>query len=157
MKLNEVVIEDSRNSVRFRKMKVESGFLYNFWNVEAKEWERQWEFVPDGLSSTEHVAENNPYTEARKRIAEAKTRLISNDHPSASGGVLWSSRWQYKDGRIMQQTVMPSSPTALSVWNVFKTDEQAIEEMRKELEIIDTAYKNLIMAFGPPKVSYIQN
>lgn len=47
MKLHE--IKDYRgkeNSVFFRKQKVESGFMYNYWNIHEDDYNQEWIFVP---------------------------------------------------------------------------------------------------------------
>ena len=41
----------------FQKMRVESGFMYNFWNEEKQEYNAEWIFVPDAserISKLEH-------------------------------------------------------------------------------------------------------
>ncbi len=45
MKLHE--IEIIVDPVLFRKMRVESGFLYNFYNYKEEEYNKEWVFVPD--------------------------------------------------------------------------------------------------------------
>lgn len=43
-KLYDVIKID--REVRFRKMRVETGYVYNFWNETIKDWNFDWIFVP---------------------------------------------------------------------------------------------------------------
>ena len=45
MKLHEII--DVHQDPFFRKMKVESGFMYNFYDVDKEEYKKEWIFVPD--------------------------------------------------------------------------------------------------------------
>jgi len=45
MKLYEII--DVHQEPYFRKMRVESGFMYNFYDVEKDEYKKEWSFVPD--------------------------------------------------------------------------------------------------------------
>jgi hypothetical protein len=51
MKLHEL-IEISQYPC-FRKMKVESGYMYNFYNTEKYEYSKEWVFVPDSSERSE--------------------------------------------------------------------------------------------------------
>ncbi len=55
MKLHE--IEKLLVNPPFRRMKVESGFLYNTWDYDKDDWLNEWIFVPDSneqLKKLEH-------------------------------------------------------------------------------------------------------
>jgi hypothetical protein len=55
MKLHEITAV--HEEPYFRKMRVESGFMYNFWNEEKQEYNAEWTFVPDSserISKLEH-------------------------------------------------------------------------------------------------------
>ena len=45
MKLHEII--EINKEPYFRKMRVESGFMYNFYDVEKDEYKKEWSFVPD--------------------------------------------------------------------------------------------------------------
>jgi hypothetical protein len=45
MKLHQII--EVHEPPYFRKMRVEGGFLYNFYNCQADEYLAEWEFVPD--------------------------------------------------------------------------------------------------------------
>ena len=45
MKLYEII--DVHQEPYFRKMRVESGFMYNFYDTEKDEYKQEWTFVPD--------------------------------------------------------------------------------------------------------------
>lgn len=45
MKLHEII--EIHEAPYFRKMRVESGFMYNFYNQEKDEYSNDWKFVPD--------------------------------------------------------------------------------------------------------------
>ena len=36
-----------KHSVCFRKMEVETGFMYNFWNYNKDDYNEEWIFVPN--------------------------------------------------------------------------------------------------------------
>jgi len=44
MKLHEII--EVHDKPYFRKMRVESGFMYNFWDVEKDDYQQEWTFVP---------------------------------------------------------------------------------------------------------------
>jgi len=44
MKLHE--IENVGNEELFRRIKVESGYMYNAWNFDEDAWDKIWTFVP---------------------------------------------------------------------------------------------------------------
>ena len=44
-KLNEIV--EVHEKPYFRKMKVESGWMYNFYNCDIDEYNNEWTFVPE--------------------------------------------------------------------------------------------------------------
>jgi hypothetical protein len=55
MKLYEITAV--RKEPYFRKMRVESGFMYNFYDCEKDEYQKEWIFVPDSskrCSKLEH-------------------------------------------------------------------------------------------------------
>lgn len=55
MKLHEIT--DIAEEPYFRKMRVESGFMYNFYDCEKDEYQKEWIFVPDSserISKLEH-------------------------------------------------------------------------------------------------------
>jgi hypothetical protein len=45
MKLHEII--EVHQEPYFRKMRVEGGFMYNFYDVERDEYRQEWTFVPD--------------------------------------------------------------------------------------------------------------
>ena len=45
MKLHKII--DVHQEPYFRKMRVESGFMYNFYDTEKDEYKQEWTFVPD--------------------------------------------------------------------------------------------------------------
>lgn len=45
MKLHEII--EINEKPYFRKMRVESGFMYNFYDAEKDEYKKEWTFVPD--------------------------------------------------------------------------------------------------------------
>ena len=49
MELHEVqrILLDDIDTPHFRKMKVESGWLYNFWNYELDNYNKEWIYVPE--------------------------------------------------------------------------------------------------------------
>ncbi len=47
MQLHE--IEEIIDPISFRKMRVESGYLYNFYDVNNDEYQKEWVFVPDKI------------------------------------------------------------------------------------------------------------
>ena len=40
-------IEEIIEPICFRKMRVESGYLYNFYDLSRDEYQKEWVFVPD--------------------------------------------------------------------------------------------------------------
>ncbi len=42
-------IEKIIDHISFRKMRVESGYLYNFYDVNNDEYQKEWVFVPDKI------------------------------------------------------------------------------------------------------------
>ena len=55
MKLHEIT--EIHEKPYFRKMRVESGFMYDFWNSEKDDYNDDWTFVPDAserVRSLEH-------------------------------------------------------------------------------------------------------
>ena len=55
MKLYEII--DVHQEPYFRKMRVESGFMYNFYDTEKDEYKQEWTFVPDAserIKNLEH-------------------------------------------------------------------------------------------------------
>lgn len=45
--MNFHAIETVEEPILFRRMKVESGFLYNFYNYRKNRYSKRWVFVPD--------------------------------------------------------------------------------------------------------------
>lgn len=45
MKLHEII--EVHQEPYFRKMRVESGFMYNFYDEEKGDYKKEWSFVPD--------------------------------------------------------------------------------------------------------------
>lgn len=44
MKLHEII--EVHDNPYFRKMRVESGFMYNFYDTEKDDYQQEWTFVP---------------------------------------------------------------------------------------------------------------
>ncbi len=53
MKLYEIANKDGELS--FRKMRVESGYLYNFWNYDKQDFHDEWIFVPDATTTLDNA------------------------------------------------------------------------------------------------------
>jgi hypothetical protein len=45
MKLHEII--EVHQYPYFRKMRVESGYMYNFYDIEKDDYRQEWVFVPD--------------------------------------------------------------------------------------------------------------
>jgi hypothetical protein len=55
MKLHEII--EVHEAPYFRKMRVESGFMYNFYDTSKDEYKQEWTFVPyssDRVKNLEH-------------------------------------------------------------------------------------------------------
>lgn len=48
LKTNNLI--DVYEEPHYRKMRVESGWLYNFWNFPLDNYNTEWTFVPDSIS-----------------------------------------------------------------------------------------------------------
>lgn len=58
MELHEII--EIHHTPYFREMRVESGFMYNFWDAEKNDYDQQWIFVPDStleMPSEEEIQE----------------------------------------------------------------------------------------------------
>ena len=54
MKLNDIVdYQNNKDRVCWRKMKVESGYLYNFWNYNKDDYNEEWIFIPNNVTNHE--------------------------------------------------------------------------------------------------------
>ena len=60
MKLHEII--DVRKEPYFRKMRVESGFMYNFYDVEKDEYKQEWTFVPDASERVKNLEHHKATT-----------------------------------------------------------------------------------------------
>ena len=65
MKLHEII--DVHQEPYFRKMRVESGFMYNFYDTEKDEYKQEWTFVPD---SSEKQAYDKGFKDAMVKYRE---------------------------------------------------------------------------------------
>ena len=60
MKLYEII--DVVQEPYFRKMRVESGFMYNFYDVEKDEYKQEWTFVPDASERVKNLEHHKATT-----------------------------------------------------------------------------------------------
>lgn len=60
MKLYEII--DVHQEPYFRKMRVESGFMYNFYDVEKDEYKQEWTFVPDASERVKNLEHHKATT-----------------------------------------------------------------------------------------------
>ena len=60
MKLYEII--DVHQEPYFRKMRVESGFMYNFYDVEKDEYKKEWSFVPDASERVKNLEHHKTTT-----------------------------------------------------------------------------------------------
>ena len=60
MKLYEII--DVHQEPYFRKMRVESGFMYNFYDVEKDEYKKEWSFVPDAIERVKNLEHHKTTT-----------------------------------------------------------------------------------------------
>ena len=60
MKLHEII--DVHKEPYFRKMRVESGFMYNFYDTEKDEYKQEWIFVPDASERVKNLEHHKTTT-----------------------------------------------------------------------------------------------
>lgn len=52
MKLHEI---ETLEKASFQRMKVESGYMYNAWNVDKQDWNEEWIFVPEASERVKYL------------------------------------------------------------------------------------------------------
>jgi len=60
MKLYEII--DVHQEPYFRKMRVESGYMYNFYDTEKDEYKQEWTFVPDASERVKNLEDHKATT-----------------------------------------------------------------------------------------------
>jgi hypothetical protein len=60
MKLHEII--DVHQEPYFRKMRVESGYMYNFYDTEKDEYKQEWTFVPDASERVKNLEHHKATT-----------------------------------------------------------------------------------------------
>jgi hypothetical protein len=59
MKLHEI---ENLGDAPFRRMKVESGFMYNAWDDDRQDWEVGWTFVPESSERAKKLEHHHATT-----------------------------------------------------------------------------------------------
>ena len=60
MKLHGII--DVHQEPYFRKMRVESGYMYNFYDTEKDEYKQEWTFVPDASERVKNLEHHKATT-----------------------------------------------------------------------------------------------
>ncbi len=60
MKLHEII--DVHQEPYFRKMRVESGYMYNFYDTEKDEYKQEWTFAPDASERVKNLEHHKETT-----------------------------------------------------------------------------------------------
>ena len=64
MKLHEII--EVHEKPYFRKMRVESGFMYNFYDTEKDDYKQEWTFVPHPSERVKKLEHHRDTTETQQ-------------------------------------------------------------------------------------------